>query len=64
MISSWIESVDYDSQTGVATMNLSDGSTYDYEDVPASTVNDWEVADSPGGFHNSQIRGNFDAVKR
>jgi len=64
MISSWIESVDYDSLTGTATMNLSSGASYDYEDVPESTVNDWETADSAGTFHNSQIRGNFDAVKR
>jgi len=64
MSSSWIESVDYDSLTGTATMRLSDGSTYDYEDVPESTVNEWEGSDSPGAFHNSRIRGNFDAVKR
>jgi hypothetical protein len=64
MDSSWIDSVNYDTHSSTVTMNLKDGNAYDYADVPASTVRDWESSDSPGGFHNSRIRGNFDAVKR
>lgn len=64
MDSSWIQSVDYDLLDANATMNLKDGSVYEYANVPSSTMIEWEDADSPGGFHNSHIRGNFDAVKR
>ena len=63
MTSSWIESVEHDG-VDTATMTLKNGESYDILDIDASTVNDWEGADSAGRYHNSQIRGTYDAVKR
>ena len=64
MTSSWIDSVEYDAVTSTATMYLTNGESYDYEDIPESTVDEWESSESAGRFHNTHIRGNFDAVKR
>jgi hypothetical protein len=63
MTSSWIESVSHDG-VDTATMTLKNGESYEILDIESSTVNDWKDADSLGGYHNSEIRENFDAVKR
>ena len=63
MTSSWIESVSHDGADTVV-MTLRNGTSYEISDISESTVNDWENADSAGRYHNSQIRGTYDAVKR
>jgi len=61
-MSSWIESVSYDGNTlSVATK---DGATYDYQNVPQSKADGMDNASSKGAYHNTEIRGNFDCLKR
>ena len=61
-MSSWIESVSYDGNTlSVATK---DGATYDYQNVPQSKADGMDNASSKGAYLNTEIRGNFDCLKR
>jgi len=60
MSSSWIQDLSYDSLTGNLTMETKSGASYIYEDVLPQTASDWQDADSPGSFHNANIRGNFE----
>ena len=61
-MSSWIESVSYDGAT--LSVETKDGETYDYQNVPQATADGIENASSKGAYHNTEIRGNFDCLKR
>jgi|TARA_Y100000310_G_C20627458_1_gene786750 hypothetical protein len=63
-MSSWIEEFFYDSASETLTLNTNSGDTYDYSSVPSETASEMANAVSKGAFHNAEIRGHYDCVKR
>jgi hypothetical protein len=57
--SSHLEKVDYDDSTDTMSVTFRDGRTYDYMNVPASTVRQFQAAGSFGEFFNRQIKSRF-----
>lgn len=57
--SSWIEEARYDKDERYMIINLQ-GTNYHYCDVPKSTWESFQNADSFGSDYNSYIKGNFD----
>jgi hypothetical protein len=55
MVSSWIESIHYNDSSGTATMNLTNGNSYDIASMDSKTFTAWEDAESGGKFFNTEI---------
>ena len=64
MNSSWIKSVSYDGDDHTLSVDTKSGETYEYQNVPPSTADGMDNASSKGAYHNTEIRGNFDCLKR
>lgn len=53
------------SHTGsTLTVEHTDGSTYDYRDVPADVLDALAEAQSVGRFYNSSVRNTYTATRR
>jgi hypothetical protein len=63
-MSSWIETIEYDTLASSAVMKTKDGEEYEYKSVSQDIVTEWNDADSLGEYFASTIRPNHDAVKR
>lgn len=57
--SSNLESVTYDDSTDTMSVTFQDGKTYDYMNVPASVVRQFQQAASFGEFFHRQIRSRY-----
>ena len=56
MASSWIQSIHYNDSSGTATMNLTNGKSYDISPMDSKTFTAWEDAESGGKFFNESLR--------
>jgi hypothetical protein len=61
--SSNLASVGYDSKTCTLEVEFSNGSLYQYFDVPAQVYDALLSASSPGSFLNQQIKGAYRYAK-
>jgi hypothetical protein len=57
--SSAIASVTYRPLSGRMTVEMTDGSSWDYHSVPITIFTGLTAAPSPGGFYNRFVRGRF-----
>lgn len=57
--SSIIKSIGYDLRGGVMEVEFTDGSIYQYEDVPSEAYKGILEASSVGSFFNTRIKGRF-----
>lgn len=54
-----IESVQYDDQTDVLTVDFVGGHRYRYANVPRETYDNLASASSPGSYFHERIRGRY-----
>lgn len=59
VISSWIDDLTYDEDTGSVWMTTINGSSYEIPDVPIEEFEDWITSDSKGKHWWSSIKGIF-----
>jgi lysyl-tRNA synthetase class 2 len=57
--SSNIASVSHDDSTDTLTVDFTDGSTYEYMNVPASVYRAFMAAGSAGQFFHRQVKGRY-----
>ena len=59
-----IESASYNMQEQLLTLNMRDGTTIEYYDIPLTTFVGLVSAPSPGGYYNRFIRRGFRSMQR
>lgn len=57
--SSNIQTLRYDNETQVLQVVFKNGSIYEYYDVPARVVEDFERSETKGGFLAANIKGHY-----
>lgn len=61
IVSSFLESFEYDEDTQLLKVTFRNGKEYEYADVPQDVIDRWLDANSQGAFYTANIKDKFQA---
>ena len=59
LVSSMLDSYEYDDETGRLDLTFASGGTYTYGNVPPEIVEGLKASASPGGYWRANIKGRY-----